>query len=95
MDRLTLTLLIHDKLADGRLPHNHIPRMWGGPGNGETATVATRRNQSPEIWMGEDKVLGRAAPTSHAPLGTRSSAKCAGMTGGPASAVPRPAPPIR
>ena len=35
MDQPTLRLMIHDKLADGRLPHNHIPRMWGGPGNGE------------------------------------------------------------
>ena len=28
----------HDsgKLADGQLPHDSIPRMWGGPGNGET-----------------------------------------------------------
>jgi hypothetical protein len=36
MDRPALTLLIQAKLTDGRLPHNHIPRMWGGPGNGET-----------------------------------------------------------
>lgn len=36
MDRLTLTLLIRKKLADGRLPHNHIPRLWGGPASGET-----------------------------------------------------------
>jgi hypothetical protein len=36
MDRPALTLQIQAKLADGRLPHNHIPRMWGGPGNGET-----------------------------------------------------------
>ena len=36
MDRPTLSLLIQQKLADGRLPHNHIPRVWGGPGNGET-----------------------------------------------------------
>lgn len=36
MDRPTLRLLIREKLADGRLPHDHIPRMWGGPGNGET-----------------------------------------------------------
>jgi hypothetical protein len=35
MDKPTLRLMIQDKLADGRLPHNHIPRMWGGPGNGE------------------------------------------------------------
>ena len=36
MDNPTLRILIRDKLADGRLPHDHIPRMWGGPGNGET-----------------------------------------------------------
>jgi hypothetical protein len=36
MDRPALTLQIQAKLADGRLPHNHIPRMWGGSGNGET-----------------------------------------------------------
>ena len=36
MDNPTLRILIRDKLADGRLPHDHIPRMWGGPGHGET-----------------------------------------------------------
>ena len=35
MERPTLRLMIQKKLADGRLPNNHIPRMWGGPGNGE------------------------------------------------------------
>ena len=34
-ERLT-RLLIRAKLADGRLPHDSIPRVWGGPGNGET-----------------------------------------------------------
>ena len=36
MDKPTLRLMIHDKLADGRLPYNYIPRVGGGPGNGET-----------------------------------------------------------
>ena len=36
MDQPTLRLMIHDKLADGRLPHNYIPRVGGGLGNGET-----------------------------------------------------------
>jgi hypothetical protein len=27
--------LVRAKLADGRLPHDSIPRVWGGPGNGE------------------------------------------------------------
>ena len=30
-----LRVLIRAKLADGRLPINSIPRVWGGPGNGE------------------------------------------------------------
>ena len=36
MDQPLLRLLIQEKLADGRLPHTPIPRVWGGPGNGET-----------------------------------------------------------
>jgi hypothetical protein len=35
MDPLPLRLLIERKLDDGRLPHNSIPRLWGGPGDGE------------------------------------------------------------
>jgi hypothetical protein len=36
MDPSALRLLIREKLVNGSLPHNHIPRIWGGPGNGET-----------------------------------------------------------
>jgi hypothetical protein len=36
MDQPILRLLIQEKLADGRLPHSPIPRVWGGPGHGET-----------------------------------------------------------
>ena len=36
MDKPTLRLMIHDKVADGRLPHHYIPRVGGGLGNGET-----------------------------------------------------------
>ena len=35
MDSESLRALITQKLADGRLPHNSIPRIWGGKGNGE------------------------------------------------------------
>jgi hypothetical protein len=34
-------LLILSKLADGRLPLNSIPRVWGGPGNGEVDRSAS------------------------------------------------------
>jgi hypothetical protein len=33
---MALRLLIRSKLSDGRLPHNTIPRVWGGSGNNET-----------------------------------------------------------
>lgn len=36
MEDHTLHLLIRSKLADGQLPQDSIPRMWGGPGNGES-----------------------------------------------------------
>ena len=36
MDQPFLRLLIQEKLADGRLPRTPIPRVWGGPGHGET-----------------------------------------------------------
>jgi len=30
-----LRLLIREKLRDGRLPLDHIPRFWSGPSEGE------------------------------------------------------------
>jgi hypothetical protein len=35
MEPGALRILIQQKLDDGRLPQNSIPRVWGGPGNGE------------------------------------------------------------
>jgi hypothetical protein len=36
MDQDILRLIIRGKLADGRLPLNRMPKLWGGPGNGES-----------------------------------------------------------
>jgi hypothetical protein len=36
MHQLSLELLVRHKLQTGALPRNSIPRIWGGPGNGET-----------------------------------------------------------
>jgi hypothetical protein len=30
-----ISVLIREKLADGRLPHDQFPRIRSGPGNGE------------------------------------------------------------
>ena len=42
MEKPALRLLIQGKRVEGRLPNNHIPRIWGGPGNGEICAAATR-----------------------------------------------------
>jgi hypothetical protein len=36
MDKGARRLLIRRKLADGSLPYDRIPRVWSGPGNGES-----------------------------------------------------------
>jgi hypothetical protein len=36
MDKPTLRLMIHDKVADGRLPHHYISRVGGSLGDGGT-----------------------------------------------------------
>ena len=35
MHQQGLQLIIRQKLHNGTLPYNSIPRVWGGPGNGE------------------------------------------------------------
>jgi hypothetical protein len=37
-----LRALIRAKLADGRLPQDSIPRVWGGHGNGETCVACEK-----------------------------------------------------
>jgi hypothetical protein len=44
MDRESFNRIIRAKLADGRLPQNSIPRVWGGASNGETCDA--RRSSS-------------------------------------------------
>ena len=39
MEDSVLRLLIRNKLDDGRLRRQAIPRVWGGPGHGETCTA--------------------------------------------------------
>jgi hypothetical protein len=36
MQTEALRVLVRQKLVDGRLPYNHIPRISGGSGDGET-----------------------------------------------------------
>ena len=43
MDSNVLLSLIREKLADGRLPYNSIPRVWGGKGNNEICSACDEK----------------------------------------------------
>ena len=42
MEVEALRLLIREKLRDGRLPLNRIPRFWSGPSDGEQCDACGR-----------------------------------------------------
>lgn len=46
-----LITIIRGKLTDGKLPYNSIPRIWGGPGNGEACDVCEAPVTSVEFVM--------------------------------------------
>ena len=51
MDEKALTELIRAKLADGSLPQNSIPRVWGGAGRGEICDACATVITSNQIVM--------------------------------------------
>jgi hypothetical protein len=51
METAATRLLIRQKLADGRLPHDSIPRVWGGPSDGETCQACEEVIAKPALIM--------------------------------------------
>ena len=51
MDSISLRALIRQKLADGRLPQNSIPRVWGGPSAGEMCDACEEKIASHQFVM--------------------------------------------
>ena len=53
MDQPILRVQIQEKVADGRLPHDHFPRIRNGPGNGKICdgceVTVTRAHMMMEI----------------------------------------------
>jgi hypothetical protein len=45
----SLRTLIQAKLADGRLPKEPMPRVWGGPGQGETCAACDEKAEKPAL----------------------------------------------
>jgi len=59
MDQPILRRLIQDKLADGRLPHGHLPRLWDGPGSRETCDGCGETVTNAQMVMGGLDASGR------------------------------------
>lgn len=57
-----LVKIVRAKLADGKLPHNSIPRVWGGPGNGEACDVCETIVTKDEFIMEGIGVEGSRTP---------------------------------
>jgi hypothetical protein len=51
LDLESLRILIRSKLEQGLLPYNHIPRIWGAPGAGETCDGCDLVIEPPEMVM--------------------------------------------
>ena len=60
MDQDALRLLIRSKLAAGELPHDDIPRFWGGPPDGEECDACG------EVFRADQLVMeGISSTTNH------------------------------
>lgn len=62
MENVVIRALIRDKLQDGRLPLNGIPRFWAGPSNGEECNGCDRFIAGPLVIEGIASALGGRTP---------------------------------
>ena len=79
-----LRLLICSKLDKGRLPLNSIPRVWGGPGNGETCDAC---GGAPSARV-SSSWRGSPCPVAEAPCNSTPSASGFGRMSGDQSCEP-------
>ena len=90
--------LIQEKLAAGRLPNDHIPRIWGGPGNGETCDGCEETVTKGSDRDGESRRDGMRGPVSRRLLlrlgrrapGARTRAERREVVSRPAPRLPPP-----
>ena len=47
----TVRLLIREKLTDGRLPYDSMPRFWGGPANHERCDACDEEISKEQLVM--------------------------------------------
>jgi len=67
MEQTALRLVIQSKLADGRLPQNSIPRVWGCAGAGETCDACEQLISKAQFVMEEVCTTGGKGIQFHVP----------------------------
>jgi hypothetical protein len=65
MDQDAILLMIRDKLADGRLPHDSIPKFWGGPGHGEICAACQEAVARNQFVIEAARISSKRAPQFH------------------------------
>jgi hypothetical protein len=66
VDTAAIRLLIRQKLQDGRLPYNGIPRFWGGPSEAEQCDACEREVTDQLVMEGlGSSVSGRKSIQMH------------------------------
>jgi hypothetical protein len=66
VDTAAIRLLIRQKLQDGRLPYNGIPRFWGGPSEAEQCDACEREITDQLVMEGlGSSVSGRQSIQMH------------------------------
>jgi hypothetical protein len=51
MDPTNIRTMIRQKLDSGALPHDHIPRFWGGPADGGDCDVCEEVIRADQLLM--------------------------------------------
>jgi hypothetical protein len=51
MDSEGIRTMVRQKLDSGELPHDHIPRFWGGPPDGEDCDVCEEAIRADQLLM--------------------------------------------
>ena len=64
-----LMALVRRKLADGRLPQDSIPRVWGGPGHGELCDAC-------ELAIGANQLVMEGVSTDDGKQGIQFHVRC-------------------
>lgn len=67
MDSDNIRLTIRLKLAAGSLPHNSIPRFWGGPPNGEDCDACDEVIRADQLLMEGISTLTNKGIQMHVP----------------------------